>query len=177
MRTLPIAAPVKLVHWLVVLLIVALFGLAWSIDSFDPGPFKTGLIDLHRSLGLAVFILALLRPLLRLALGGGGVGAGERGWQALAAKAVHLALYAALIVMPLAGWLFTNANGGPALLFGIPVPDLVAKDDDLADLAYGVHEVMGNLILIAVGLHVAAALWHHFVVRDDVLRRMLPSRG
>ena len=66
----PIPAAVKLMHWTVVLLIIALFGIAWSIDSFETGPVKTGLIDLHRSIGLVVFVLALIRPVLRFALGG-----------------------------------------------------------------------------------------------------------
>jgi len=171
----PIPAAVKLMHWTVVLLIIALFGIAWSIDSFETGPVKTGLIDLHRSIGLVVFVLALIRPVLRFALG--GVESAGNGLTDLAAKGLHLALYAALIVMPIAGWIATNANGAPALLFGIPVPDLVAKDEGVADFAFEIHEILGNLILIAVGLHVAAALWHHFIQRDDVLRRMLPGRS
>lgn len=171
----PIPSVVKLVHWSVVLLLIALFAIAWSIDSFEAGPFKSGLIDLHRSLGLIVFLLAVVRPALRFTLG--GVEAQGRSLTDLAASGVHFALYAALILMPLVGWIFTNANGGPAMVFGFAVPDLVGKDDDLADLAYGAHEILGNLILIAVGVHVVAALWHHFFQRDDVLRRMLPGRS
>ncbi|MDD3446699.1 MAG: cytochrome b [Zavarzinia sp.] len=172
--TTPIPSPVKLVHWSVVLLLLALFAIAWTVDEFEAGPFKSSLIDLHRSLGLVVFVLALIRPLLRFTLG--GVERAGRSLTDLAASGIHIALYGALIAMPLAGWIFTSANGGPAKVFGIPVPDLVGKDDTIADLAYGAHEILGNLILIAVGVHVAAALWHHFVQRDDVLRRMLPGR-
>ncbi|MFA5120238.1 cytochrome b [Zavarzinia sp.] len=172
----PVHPVIRAIHWSVVALLIALFAIAWSIDFFEPGALKASVVAVHRSLGLIVLVLAVIRPLARIVI---GMPPAEPAppLAALAAKALHLALYAAIIVMPLAGWIATNANGYPADIFGIPVPTLTAKDEGLADLAFEAHEVLGNLIVAAVVLHVAAALWHHVILRDNTLRRMLPTRS
>jgi len=93
-----------------------------------------------------------------------------------AAWLTHAALYATLVALPLIGWALSNAEGKPVHLFGLVLPALAADDEDLADRLLLWHQDVAWLLLALVTLHVAAALWHHFVFRDGVLRGMLPAR-
>ena len=97
-------------------------------------------------------------------------------WQALAGKAMHGALYALMIGMPLAGWVLLSAEGEPIPFFGQHLPALVAEGKTLADTVKEIHETGGTIGYFLIGLHAAAALFHHYVVRDNTLRRMLPNR-
>lgn len=95
--------------------------------------------------------------------------------QALA-KAAHLALYALLIVIPLLGVLLTWLRGDALSFFGLfTIPAPFSPDRDTARSIKAVHSLLANGILILVGIHSLAALWHHFVRKDDVLKRMLPK--
>jgi cytochrome b561 len=90
-----------------------------------------------------------------------------------------MAFYALLIALPLSGWLMTSVEGDPVTFFGwfgvpsLPVPGGEASEDLLEET----HEVLGNVLLVLAGIHVLAGLKHHFIDRDDVLRRMLPGAG
>ena len=97
-------------------------------------------------------------------------------WQKLSAKLIKLALYVLMIGMPLLGWLLVSASGKLIPFFGLELPALVAKNKDLADLVKEIHETGGTIGYFLIGLHAAAALFHHYFVRDNTLRRMLPSR-
>ena len=94
----------------------------------------------------------------------------------IAAWLTHAALYAALLALPLLGWALSDAAGKPPHLFGLALPALVAEDDDLADRLLAWHQDLAWVLLALVSLHIAAALWHHFIRRDDVLRAMWPAR-
>lgn len=100
-------------------------------------------------------------------------------WQTMAARTNHAVLYALLLVMPLTGWVINSAANIPFRVFWwIPLPDITAPDKQLEEVAKDIHFALFVLLAVAVLLHVAAALHHHFVARDDVLRRMLlPGRG
>ncbi len=98
-------------------------------------------------------------------------------WQRFAASASHFLLYALMLAIPLSGWLFSSASGFKVVYLGkIPLPDLVAKDKALAESLLVVHQTLNYFMAAMVALHVAAALKHHFIDRDDVLLRMLRSR-
>ncbi len=91
----------------------------------------------------------------------------------LAAHAGHLALYALMVVIPLSGWLMSSAKGVQTVWFGVlPIPDLLGRDKALGDLLKEVHEALNWLLMVTLVGHVGAALWHHFVLKDDTLRRM-----
>jgi cytochrome b561 len=95
----------------------------------------------------------------------------------LAAEAAHLCLYALLFALPLIGWALSSANGKPVSFYGlVTLPPLVGQDEDLADDLAEYHETGAWILLGLVGVHAAAALFHHFVKRDNVLRAMLPAR-
>lgn len=88
---------------------------------------------------------------------------------------MHFALYAWMIGMPLGGWLLLSASGKPIPFFGLQLPALITESKGLADLLEEVHEAGGTVGYFLVGLHSAAALFHHYVSRDDTLVRMLPE--
>jgi cytochrome b561 len=78
-----------------------------------------------------------------------------------------------MVVIPLSGWLMSSAKGFQTVWFGVlPIPDLVSRDKALGDLLQEVHEALNVLLMLTLAGHVAAALWHHFVLKDDTLRRM-----
>lgn len=93
------------------------------------------------------------------------------------AAAVHLALYAIMIAMPILGWLALSADGKSVALIGLQLPALIAPNEALAGQFEEVHETLGTVGYWLVGAHAAAALFHHYVLRDGVMRRMLPGVG
>ena len=104
--------------------------------------------------------------------------AGMPGWQVLSANIVHIALYVFLVAVPLSGWLMSSALGFPVVLFGVlPLPDLIAANKATGELLKTVHQLLNYTMLAVVVLHVAAAIHHHFILRDRTLRRMFPYFG
>ena len=89
---------------------------------------------------------------------------------------MHVALYTLMVGMPLAGWLLLSAEGKPIPFFGLHLSALIGKSKYLADLIEEIHETGGTMGYFLIGLHTAAALYHHYFVRDNTLRRMLPNR-
>ena len=122
--------------------------------------------------GLSGAALLLLRGPLRLLRGAPEPEPAPR-WQRLAAKAAHVALYGLMLLVPLAGWAALADKDPNFLLFGsaLPLPDATVTWVRLLGKA---HETLGNVFIWVAGAHAAAALLHHFVMRDDTLRRMLP---
>jgi cytochrome b561 len=99
-------------------------------------------------------------------------------WQRFASHAGHGLLYLLLLVQPLTGWLFSNAAGHSIVYLGlIPLPDLVAKNAALADNLKELHEACAWVLVVVAGLHILAALKHHYVDHDDTLQRMLRWRA
>ena len=97
-------------------------------------------------------------------------------WQRAAARVAHVVLYVLLVALPITGYLAWSARGNGTAFFGWEIPAAIAKDRATARALNNVHEVLADALLVVVALHAAAALWHHVVVRDDTLRRMLPQR-
>jgi cytochrome b561 len=170
---------IKLLHWLSVLLVVALCVLGFWMQDLPRGPDKISVYALHKSLGLTVLALALVRLTLRARLRGRapGLPAAMPAWQRHAAHAMQWLLYAILLAMPLSGWLYNSASGFPLKWFGlVALPALGAADPERKALALYLHESFYWVLLGLLALHVGAALQHHFLRRDDILRRMLPRR-
>lgn len=163
-------------HWLTLLVLVLAAAVILTRDQVGGRQLRFWLLEIHRHLGLTVTALFAVRVLVRLRAG--RLPAGDRlAWPLrVAATLTHLALYACLLVLPMLGWLLSDALGNPVHLFGLTLPHLVAPDDDLADRALAWHQDAAWTLLCLVLLHAAAALWHHFVLRDGVLRSMLPRR-
>lgn len=164
-------------HWLMLLLLVAVYAAINLQDAAPKGSeLRADLRGWHIALGIGVLALVLTRLAARLFAGPApAITPAVPRWQERSARAMHLALYAFLLAMPLLGWLSVNAKGYPVDVLGLNLPVLVGKNDALHDTMEDIHEVMGTLGYYLIGLHAAAALVHHYVMRDNTLRRMLPA--
>lgn len=161
----------QLLHWLVVAGIIASYFTAEGSESDNDA-----LMALHRSLGITILALAVLRVAWRLLDRSPDFPAAMARWQRTAARGAHAILYALLFALPLTGWLLSSVEGDPVVLFGwLTLPPLPSGADE--DLLEEVHEALFNVLLAVAVLHAAAALKHHFWDRDGVLRSMLPGRG
>lgn len=164
-------------HWLMLLLLVAVYACIDLSEVFPKGSdLRAALKAWHYMLGLAVFPLVCVRLAVHLAGRVPRIDPDPPGWQQLSAKAVHMVLYALMIGMPLLGWLILGAKGKPIPFFGFELPALIGEGRILEKLFKGIHEIGGTVGYFVIGLHAAAALFHHYVVRDNTLRRMLPVR-
>jgi cytochrome b561 len=162
-------------HWAIVALVVTKFVLASVADDLALGPAKIATLARHKSIGITLLGLVLLRLLWRWLNPAPAVPAGMQRWKYLAARATHLLLYALLLAIPVLGWLMSSARNFPVSWFGVfTLPDLVDPDRRAYELFHAAHEVAAKALFVAALVHVAAALKHHFVDRDNVLRRMLP---
>lgn len=165
-------------HWLTVLLLVAVYALIELRGIYPKGSAGRDLMkSWHEMLGLAVLATVLVRLTLRAIYRAPAIQPPPPAWQVWGAKAMHMALYVFLVGMPLLGWLVVSAKGKPAPFFGLELPALIAPDKALARNLEQVHEIIGTLGYLLIGGHAAAALWHHYVRRDDTLLHMLPGGG
>ena len=170
------AMPIAM-HWIMLLLLVAVYACIELRELFPKGSGPREMLkSWHYGLGLSVFLLVWLRMIL-LAVAGGRprILPEPSRWQTFAAGSMHLALYALMVVMPVAGWLILNAEAKPVMFLGLVLPTLTAEDRQFAGAVEEFHETFGIVGYWLIGLHAAAALFHHYRVRDNTLRRMLPS--
>ena len=164
-------------HWFMLLLLAAVYACMELRDIFPKGSdAREAMKTWHYMLGLAVLILALLRLALYAAGPVPPIVPDPPKWQMLSAKLMKVALYAIMIGMPLAGWLVLSASGKPIPFFGLQLPALIGESKTLSESIKEIHEAGATAGYILIGLHAAAALFHHYVVRDNTLRRMLPNR-
>lgn len=162
-------------HWLIAMLIFATFPLALYMADLHLSPLKLRLYNYHKWIGIIVLALALVRLYWRTTHRPPAMPETMKKWENVAAHATHHTLYLLILVIPVTGWLMSSALGFQVVLFGVlPLPDLVGKNKELGDLLKEVHETLNYLMLGLVLAHIAAALKHHFVERDDVLTRMVP---
>ncbi len=162
-------------HWLVVVLILAMAWIGLTMGDLPNGPDKVATYALHKSIGITILALVVLRLAWRLYAGAPTAVAGTPGWQERVASLTHWALYALLLAMPLSGWLLNSASGFPLQWFGLfNLPALTGRDHDLHELAEEIHELLFWVLVALVVAHAAAAFYHHLFQRDATLARMLP---
>lgn len=165
-------------HWVMLLLLAAVFATIEMRVLFERGSETREFVkSLHFMLGLSVLAFVALRIAARVSGGTPPIAPRPPVWQTAAAHAVHAALYLFMIGMPIAGWLILSAEGEPIPFFGLELPPLVAPSEALAEQVEEIHETAGEVGYYLIGLHAAAALFHHYVMRDNTLLRMLPGRG
>jgi len=166
-------------HWLMLVLLVGVYACINLADAFPKGSgARADLKTWHYMLGLCVFALVVLRLATR-AISGPAPGIEPRvvRWQRRMAIVTHAALYLFMIVMPLLGWLTLSAEGDLIPFFGLQLPPLIDPDKSLAHSIKDIHETIGTIGYYLIGLHAVAALFHHYVMRDNTLTRMLPRGG
>ena len=163
----------KGLHWLMAVLIIGLLVLGIYLHELPLSPQKLQLYSWHKWAGVTVFLLVWLRLAWRVTHQPPPLSDALSPLNRLAAHAGHAVLYVLMIAIPLTGWLMSSAKGFQTVWFGLlPIPDLLGRDKELGELLANVHKLL-NLGLMATLLgHVGAALWHHFIHKDDTLRRM-----
>ena len=167
----------RAVHWLTLLLLMATFGTAWVAHSGLAGEWFRPVFDLHRSLGLTVFALTVFRLGWRYLAHIPTLPDDVHAVQKIAARGTQALLYLLLFLQPLLGLLQTGARGQAVnFYFMASLPPVIGTDRPLARQLHDLHALSANALLILIGLHSAAALFHHFVRGDDVLDTMLPPR-
>ncbi len=163
----------RLNHWFVALLMIAMiitgFYIFRAVEG-GPGSIKGMLIGYHKSVGLLILVLGTLRVIHRLRQG--FLESTQVGWQETMARIMHWVLLAGIVVMPVSGVIGSFFGGRATGFFGMSAIPAGPEIEGLKNLAYGIHGVFAFLIAAAVLLHVAGALKHHFIDRDDTMARM-----
>jgi cytochrome b561 len=165
----------KWLHWLVVVLILVMAWIGLRMGDMPNGPDKIATYAMHKSIGLTILALVVLRLLWRAYAGAPAPVAGTPRLQELVASLAHWALYALLLAMPLSGWLLNSAAGFPLQWFGLfNLPALAARDPSLRTLAGDLHQWLFWTLVALATAHAVAAIYHHMFLRDATLARMLP---
>ena len=166
----------RLLHWLMAIMVVAMLFIGVTmVSTLKPG-FLT-LIAIHKPLGISILVLALLRLGLRLRRGAPPLPSDLPSIQGIAAKLSHAVLYALLIAMPLIGWGMLSAGGYPIVLFGsIHLPQILPQDDRVYTALRTAHILLAYTFFATILLHIAAALFHALIRRDNVFWTMAGQR-
>ena len=175
-------------HWLIAALLIANIGLAWYFNTLTGLP-KIPPTQLHKSIGITVLLLSLIRLGWRLANPPPALPTAVQGWERWAARATYALFYVVMIGLPLSGWAMVSASKFihvyPITLFGViqwpaigPLTTLADPRMRQAHHLFGLaHGLLGKLAYALIVLHVLAALRHQFIKRDEILARMLPFLG
>jgi len=167
------SAPAIVLHWLLAAGIVVGFLIGLQMADAPVSPARVRWTNYHKWVGLTILALSALRLLWRLANRPPRLPASMRAWQRTASNCLHRLLYLCFFIVPIAGWAYSSALGFHVVYLGvIRLPDLAPKDKALAELLGQMHATLAWSLAALVGLHVAAALKHQFIDKDDLLARM-----
>lgn len=162
-------------HWITAILILGLATVGLYMTELPTSPSKIQIYALHKSFGITVLVLTVLRILWRfLTKTPEDIDSATR-FQIISAKIVHIVMYALLLLIPLSGWLYNSASGYPLRWFNlVSLPKLFTGfNPDIKQLAHLAHESLFYILASLLLIHAGAALWHHYVKRDTILKRML----
>ncbi len=174
-RTDHYPATSKLLHWLVAACVLTTAPVAIAMGRVSEGPLQNALYNLHKSLGVLILVLMILRLINRFVVGAPIPDPDIEPWQKTVSSAVHGLLYVMLLAMAVVGYIANSAYGAATPFFGLfDLPAVVGKNEDLANQLFAVHRWTGFFLIGLVLMHVGAALYHHFIRSDNVLKRMLP---
>ncbi|MDI4664080.1 cytochrome b [Xanthobacter autotrophicus] len=167
--------PARWLHWIMAVLVLSVIPAGFTMMNLPSGPAQDRFFDIHRSIGFTILCLAVLRVVVRILNPPPPRPANLPFALWLGAEVIHYALYTLLLVMPVLGWLASNAFGSAVRVYGLfTLPMLVGKDDALADLFGVTHQRLCYLMIMLLVLHIGGGLWHGIIRRDGVLSRMLP---
>ena len=167
----------QLFHWVIVVLILVMAYLGLTMGDLPNGPRKIDIYALHKSIGLSILALVVLRVLWRFYAGAPAPVAGTPSWQQRIASVTHVLLYALLFGIPLSGWVLNSSAGYPLQWFKLfNLPAITGRNDGVHEAAEGAHELLFWVLVVLVLAHAGAALSHHLFQGDATLRRMLPGR-
>lgn len=166
------------IHWVMALLILITWSIAIVVGDMPLSPLRIVGFSWHKWLGITVLFLVIIRLLWRATHPVPKLDLKMPIWQEKVMTLTHVALYLLMFAIPLVGWLMSSAKGYTVNYFGLfDLPDLVGKDKALGHQLKEVHELLANVLVALVGLHVLAALKHQFIDKDGLLGRMSFSRN
>jgi cytochrome b561 len=178
----PYSPAAKTLHWIIVALLIVQYAIGFLMPEVHRNTKPEGLISLHLSFGAVILLVAVLRLAWRVLSGVPEDPTGLPAWQRVAGRYVHYLLYALIIAIPMLGWANASYRGWKISIFGlIPLPHLVPARDAVPPGAFSwawtgdTHTIVGYVLLGVAGLHLLAALYHRFVLRNRLLDRMLPK--
>lgn len=162
-------------HWLMAILLICLFAVGIYMHELPLSPWKLKVYSWHKWAGVTAFMIVLARLGWRLTHRPPPLPINMSRSAEFAAHAGHTLLYVLMIAIPLTGWLMSSAKGIQTVYFGVvPIPDLLAKNKELGNVLRDVHAILNYTLAAVVIGHIAAAVKHHLIDKDDVLTRMLP---
>lgn len=165
----------KLLHWAVAICVLIMIPVGLIMGQLPQGDLQNTLYNLHKSTGVLVLALMVVRLANRLIAGAPPPEPTITRLQRIASHSVHGLLYVLLIVQPLLGWAANAYYGAATPIFGVfEFPAAATKDEALAERLFGIHDLIGLVLAALIIVHIGAALYHYFVRRDGVLQRMLP---
>jgi cytochrome b561 len=166
-------------HWFMFVLLIAVFATIEIRSLFPRGSDPRELVKaLHFMFGVVVLLLVVVRLGVRLSSPTPAIVPTPGVFENLLAKIMHLSLYVFMIFMPIAGWIILSAEGHGVPFFGLELPPLVDKNEALAEQVEEIHKLVGEIGYYLIGLHVLAGLFHHYVKRDNTLKRIsLTNKG
>ncbi|MEO8019046.1 MAG: cytochrome b [Pseudomonadota bacterium] len=168
----------KALHWIIVLLIINQWVIAERADALPNGLAKLQALGLHKSFGMTVLMLAVIRLAWRFMNPTPDLAAETKPWERMLARLSHSLLYALIFAMPLSGWLMSSAKNFPVSWFKLfQFPDLVAPSEQTFHQMLDLHHLLFKILVGVALLHIAGAMKHHFYDKNDVLKRMLPFGG
>jgi cytochrome b561 len=167
------SATARVLHWLTAALVLTMIPIGIIMANFSLGPAGDVLYDIHRSIGAVLMPIVLVRLIYRLNNPPPSLPADIPAIQQLAAHATHWTLYALLVVQPVVGWIATSAYRAPIKVFWLfELPPIWPVDQAFSERMFAVHRVLGIAMALLLCAHIGAALFHHFIRKDDVLLRM-----
>ena len=161
----------KMMHWLMAFVIIGLIVVGLILENMAPSPDKFELMDWHKSFGVLALILLVLRIPLRLINPVRPLPEMTSG-DILKAKAVKVLLYLLMFVMPVSGILMSQSGGHAVEMFGWMIPTMIGENEQVNEIAGLTHGIASKVLIAAILLHIAAALFHHIVRKDDTMKRM-----
>lgn len=164
----------QLLHWLIALLVVVQFTLAWYADTLPRG--EAGqVMAIHKSVGATILVLAIIRILWRFSHRPPAFPRTMPGWEAKLSAVTHWALYFLILAMPISGWMMSSAAGRDVAWFGLfKLPRVIGENEAAGDFFHEAHEIMAIVLLVVALLHIVGAIWHAALKKDGIMQRMLP---
>ena len=167
----------KFFHWSITAFLLFQIPFGIYMTDLPLGPDKLEKYSLHKAVGMTIFSLAVLRLVWVLFSKRPPLPATTPFYEKALVKASQAILYILVCLMPLSGWMMSSAAGYPVSLFGLyTLPALIPPDETLVDGFIEMHEIQGWILMTVIALHVAGALRHHFLLKDDTLKQMLPGK-
>lgn len=163
----------KFFHWTIFILLFFMIIYGYFLDSF-PKDYKKMASNIHKLIGLVILLLMILRA--GWALMNTKPQLDMRIWEHYAERTLHLLLYVVIILMPIAGWIGASAANKPPHIGDYAFRLPIEENKPLVKIAFNIHGWLAIIIITFVSLHILAALYHHFIRKDGVLRRMMPNR-